>query len=126
MSAPPDDPTARVIATGKSRVTGKDFAIAVAFEPQTGINGPAVAQSTFHHFADYNWDPARGAPTFVTEPAGDGLARSAEARRCDTVNMSPTSPRWLATSGGRPSATICSTRRLKSTSFPASDPTAVS
>jgi hypothetical protein len=29
-----------------------------------------VAESTFHHFADYNWDLDRGAPSFVTEPPG--------------------------------------------------------
>jgi hypothetical protein len=32
--------------------------------------GRAVAESTFHHFADYNWDIECGAPTFVTEPPG--------------------------------------------------------
>ena len=29
--------------------------------------GRALAESTFHHFADYNWDLDRGAPSFVTE-----------------------------------------------------------
>jgi hypothetical protein len=32
--------------------------------------GRAVAESTFHHFADYNWDLDRGAPSFVSEPPG--------------------------------------------------------
>ncbi len=32
--------------------------------------GRALAASTFHHFADYNWDLDCGAPTFVTEPQG--------------------------------------------------------
>jgi hypothetical protein len=32
--------------------------------------GRALAASTFHHFADYNWDCARGAPSFVSEPPG--------------------------------------------------------
>jgi hypothetical protein len=32
--------------------------------------GRAVAESTFHHFADYNWDLGSGAPSFVTEPPG--------------------------------------------------------
>ena len=32
--------------------------------------GRAVAESTFHHFADYNWDLDCGAPSFVTEPPG--------------------------------------------------------
>jgi hypothetical protein len=64
--APASDPRARVIATGTSLASGKRFNIAVAFEPSNG-EGPAIAQSTFHHFADYNWDPSRGSPDFVTE-----------------------------------------------------------
>jgi hypothetical protein len=32
--------------------------------------GRAVAESTFHHFADYNWDLGCGAPSFVSEPPG--------------------------------------------------------
>ena len=32
--------------------------------------GRALAESTFHHFADYNWDLDRGAPSFVSEPPG--------------------------------------------------------
>jgi hypothetical protein len=78
VSAPSGDPTARVIATGRSKITGIDFNIAVAFEGD-GTNGPAVAQSTFHHFADYNWDVGTGAPSFVDEPPGYALARSPEA-----------------------------------------------
>jgi hypothetical protein len=80
VGAPADDPSARVIATGTSKVTGRDFNIAVAFEPSEG-GGPAVAELTFHHFADYNWDPSKGCPSFVTEKPADGLARSPEARR---------------------------------------------
>ncbi|MEX1109865.1 MAG: hypothetical protein WEC00_13200 [Dongiaceae bacterium] len=81
VSAPSDDPRARVIATGRSKVTGVEFAIAVAFEPQADGTGAGLAQSTFQHFADYNWDPGMGAPSFVTEPPGQGLATSPEARR---------------------------------------------
>lgn len=80
VGAPAMDPTARVIATGRSHVTGVAFNIAVAFEP-SDAGGPAVAESTFHHFADYNWDPASGAPSFVNEPPGDGMATFPEARR---------------------------------------------
>lgn len=97
VGAPPDDPTARVIATGRSTVTGRRFNIAVAFEP-SGSAARAVAQSTFHHFADYNWDPARGAPSFVSEPPGDGLARFSEARR-STERYVHNLALWLA---GRP------------------------
>ncbi len=80
VGAPASDPTARVIATGTSKVSGTTFNIAVAFEPGAD-GGPAVAQSTFHHFADYNWNPAMGCPSFVGERPGDALARSPEAQR---------------------------------------------
>jgi hypothetical protein len=64
--APASDPHARVIATGKSLASGQRFNIAVAFE-RSGSTGRAIAESTFHHFADYNWDPRRGSPDFVSE-----------------------------------------------------------
>lgn len=79
VDAPSDDPSARVIASGRSRVSGRAFNLTVAFEPSSD-GGPAVAQSTFHHFADYNWDPAKGAPSFVSEPPGSELAQSPEAQ----------------------------------------------
>jgi hypothetical protein len=64
--APPSEPLARVIATGKSQSSGQRFNIAVAFE-SSGTEGRVIAESTFHHFADYNWDPRRGSPDFVSE-----------------------------------------------------------
>ena len=70
--APEEDSGARVIATGRSVETGVRFNLAVAFEGSAEA-GPAVAQSTFHHFADYNWDPSSGAPDFVVEPVGSSL-----------------------------------------------------
>ncbi|CAN7273636.1 hypothetical protein LJR219_001248 [Phenylobacterium sp. LjRoot219] len=99
VGAPADDPSARVIVTGRSQTTGSTFNIAVAFEPSAD-GGPAIAESTFHHFADYNWEPADGAPSFVSEPPGHGLAASPEARRqvrqyavnvaCWTAGLPPT------------------------------------
>ena len=74
----PEGEGARLIVKGKSRVTGMDFNIAVAFEPGEH-GGPAIAESTFHHFADYNWDPRSGCPSFVTEKPRDGLQRVPEA-----------------------------------------------
>lgn len=76
--APPEDPSARVIATGVSKASGDRFNLVVAFEP-TPTAGPALAQSTFHHFADYNWDVSQGCPDFVTEPVGSGMANTPEA-----------------------------------------------
>jgi hypothetical protein len=78
VGAPEDDASARVIATGCSRQTGREFNLAVVFEASQD-GGRAVAESTFHHFADYNWDPGRGCPSFVSEAPGDGLARDPQA-----------------------------------------------
>lgn len=74
----PDSEDARVILKGRSKATGTDFNIAIAFEPGAG-GGPGIAESTFHHFADYNWDPSSGCPGFVSEPPSDGLKRHPEA-----------------------------------------------
>ena len=94
VSAPPDDATARVIALGHSKVTGVPFNIAIAFEP-SGTNGPAIAQSTFHHFADYNWDTSRFCPSFVDEPPGEGLSQFPEAMRSTKAYMRNVAL-WLA------------------------------
>jgi hypothetical protein len=74
----PDGENARVIMRGRSKVSGVDFNIAIVFEPGEH-GGPAIAESTFHHFADYNWDPDSGSPSFVSEAPGDGLKRHPEA-----------------------------------------------
>jgi hypothetical protein len=97
VGAPPADPSARVIATGRSKVTGRSFNLAVAFEPSAD-GGPAIAESTFHHFADYNWDPAMGCPSFVSEAPGHGIVDSPEARR-DIETYVGNIADWLA---GRP------------------------
>lgn len=81
ISAPPDEPTAQVIATGMSMVTGARFNLIVAFEASEDGAGRAVAQSTFHHFCDYNLDPRRGCPTFVSEPPSDGMLTDPRGRR---------------------------------------------
>jgi hypothetical protein len=80
VGEPANDDSARVIATGRSKVSGIPFNIAVAFGP-TGEAGPAIAQSTFHHFADYNWNPRMGAPSFISERPGGALVKSVKARR---------------------------------------------
>jgi len=69
---------ARVIARGRSRATGRAFNLAVAFEGVRG-RGRALAQSSFHHFADYNWNPRTGCPSFVTELPGDAMLREPAA-----------------------------------------------
>jgi len=125
VGAPVDDASARVIARGRSKATGSAFNIAVAFE-RSEDGGPAIAQSTFHHFADYNWDPASGAPTFVTERPGHGFAVTPEALRQArqyAINIA------LWTAGLPPPAERAAQesaldQALKDT-FPASDPPAL-
>lgn len=71
---------ARVIAKGRSRVSGRNFNSIVAFDPDPAQGqGRAVAHSSFHHFADYNWDPRLGCPSFVTDPEGDQVLADAGA-----------------------------------------------
>jgi hypothetical protein len=90
----PDDEDARVIIRGKSIVTGVPFNISVAFEPGER-GGPGVAESTFHHFCDYNWDTDSGCPSFVTEVPGDGLKRHPEAL-ADTHRYALNIAAWLS------------------------------
>ena len=68
---------ARVIACGRSQRSGARFGLAVAVD-EPGL-GRAVSDSSFHHIADYNWDPRLGCPSFVTEPPGDEVLRDPAA-----------------------------------------------
>jgi hypothetical protein len=84
----PDDVTsARVIATSTSQVTKRDFNLAVAFENSEDRHGNrlgrAIAESSFHHFVDYNWDTSMGCPTFLTEPPGNEIER--DPRRLEDI-----------------------------------------
>ena len=79
VSAPADDPHARVIACGRSAVSGRTFNLAVCLDGETTQDGRplgrVVACSTFHHFADMNWDTDAGAPSFVSDLPGDEIKR---------------------------------------------------
>jgi hypothetical protein len=33
--------------------------------------GRGIAESSFHHLCDYNWDTSMGCPSFVAEPPGN-------------------------------------------------------
>jgi hypothetical protein len=90
----PDGEDARVIVGGRSKVTSRRFNIAVAFEPGER-GGPGIAQSTFHHFADYNWNTRSGCPSFVHEPPGDGMQRVREAL-ADTQRYVLNIAAWLS------------------------------
>ena len=99
VGVPEDEDRARVIATGVSQVTGREFNLVVAFERHTddhgNLLGRAVAESSFHHFADYNWDTSRGCPTFLYEPPGDEIQRYPE-RLSDIKTYVSNLARWLA------------------------------
>lgn len=126
VSSPPEDLTARVIATGTSSATGVAFNIAVAFE-RTDDAGSAIAQSTFHHFADYNWDPSRGCPSFVTEKPGRGLKDNPDAMR-STETYVRNIALWLAGRSEDEALKQHLDEELDEAgkeSFPASDPPAV-
>ena len=95
VAAPPGDPRARPVARGRSTVTGRPFNLSVAFERSSEFPGRGLAESSFHHFADYNWNPAAGAPSFVTEKPGSGLRERPEALE-DTQAYVENLARWLA------------------------------
>ena len=79
VGVPEGETQARVIATGVSKVTKRPFNLVVAFEQEPdshgNLLGRAIAESSFHHFVDYNWDTSMGCPTFLAEPPGDQIRR---------------------------------------------------
>ena len=96
---PEGEPHGRVIATGVSKVTRRPFNLIVAFERERDghghLLGRAVAESSFHHFADYNWDTSKGCPSFVADPPGDQVKREPEKLadvKADVSNLAL----WLA------------------------------
>ena len=57
--------------------------------------GRAVAESSFHHLVDYNWDTSKGCPSFLEEPRGDEIMR--EPEKLEDVKAYVTNvARWLA------------------------------
>ena len=93
----PDD-SARVVATGTSKVTGRDFSLVVAFEHSTDSHGNrlgrAIAESSFHHLVDYNWNTDMGCPSFLEEPPGDEIKRDPEKQN-DIKQYVANVARWL-------------------------------
>lgn len=90
---------ARVIACGTSQVSGRQFNLIVAFEqrpdPHGNQLGRALAESSFHHFVDYNWDTSKGCPSFLSEPPGDEIKRD-PARLAGIKTYVSNAARWLA------------------------------
>ena len=89
-----------MIACGRSTVTGRRFNLARLPRRRddaatVGALGRVVACSTFHHFADMNWDTDAGAPSFVTEPPGDEIKRD-PSRLAVFKDYVHNIARWLA------------------------------
>ena len=78
---------ARVIATGVSQVTERPFNLIVAFDrasERVGNSlGRGIAESSFHHLVDYNWDITKECPGFLVEPPGDEIIE--DPRRLDDI-----------------------------------------
>ncbi len=79
VGVPSGEQRAKTIATGLSQTTQRPFNLIVAFERAVDQHGNtlgrAVAESSFHHFVDYNWDINKGCPTFLLEAPGDQVQR---------------------------------------------------
>ncbi|MFZ0062801.1 MAG: hypothetical protein WAL47_12250 [Pyrinomonadaceae bacterium] len=101
VGVPAEEKHAEVVATGQSKVTGRVFNLVVAFEsaPDNHGNqlGRGIAESSFHHFVDYNWNTDLGCPTFLVEPPGDGYKRNPQALK-DIKTYVSNAARWLAQS----------------------------
>lgn len=99
VGVPSDEDRARVIATGVSQITKRDFNLIVAFESRDDAHGNrlgrAVAQSSFHHLVDYNWDTAKGCPTFLIEPPGHQIESEPEKLN-DIKTYVSNAARWLS------------------------------
>lgn len=85
----------RVIAMGASEETSRPFNLVVAFEPRTAGDGKALVHSSFHHFADCNWDPNESKPSFVTEQSGNGMLKNLQAAG-DIREYCLNAAKWLA------------------------------
>lgn len=101
VGVPEGEEHARVIATGQSKTTGRPFNLVVAFESSADNHGNqlgrGIAESSFHHFADYNWDTEMGCPSFLEEAPGDAYKQNPQALE-DIKTYVTNAARWLATS----------------------------
>lgn len=97
VGVPEGEKHARMIATGVSQATHRPFNLIVAFESARDDHGNtlgrAIAETSFHHLVDYNWDISKGCPSFVEEPPGD--QREPEKLK-DVKTYVSNAARWLA------------------------------
>ena len=82
VGVPEGEDHARVIATAESQTTHHRFNLVVAFEKTADSHGNelgrAIAESSFHHFVDYNWDISMGCPSFLVEAPGHQIQNDPE------------------------------------------------
>lgn len=99
VGVPNGEKSARVVARGRSKISGKDFNLIVAFERGTDTHGNhlgrGIAESSFHHLVDYNWDTEKGCPDFVEEAPGDGYQKNPQALD-DIKTYVANLAKWLA------------------------------
>ena len=95
----PEGANAKVVATSKSLTTGRPFNLVVAFDNEIDKHGNdlgrAIAESSFHHMVDYNWNPELGCPTFVEEAPGEGYKREPE-KLSDIKQYLANAAAWLS------------------------------
>jgi hypothetical protein len=99
VGVPDGEDQTRVIAAGVSQVTSRPFNLIVALESTTDDHGNrlgrAVAESSFHHLVDYNWDTSKGCPSFVYEAPGDQI--KGEPKKLQDIKAYVTNvANWLA------------------------------
>jgi hypothetical protein len=94
IGAPEGNDAVRVIATGTSQATGRPFNLIVAFDEKSDGTGRAIAESSFHHLVDYNWDIESSCPPGITEAPGDGYKRDPEALN-DIKQYVENAAKWL-------------------------------
>ena len=99
VGVPDGEAHAHVIATAKSKATGRPFNLLVAFESAKDSHGNqlgrGVAESSFHHLVDYNWNTDLGCPSFLEEKPGDCYKRHPEALD-DIKTYVSNAAAWLA------------------------------
>ena len=99
VGVPAGEEQARVIAIGTSQVTHRPFNLIVAFESAVDRNGNtlgrAVAESSFHHFVDYNWDVNSGCPSGLIEKPGNQIERE-PGKLNDVKRYVENLARWLS------------------------------
>jgi hypothetical protein len=80
-------------------VTGRPFNLVVALERRTDRHGNrlgrAIAESSFHHLVDYNWDISSGCPSALMELPGDQVRKEPE-KLSDIKTYVSNAVRWLS------------------------------